>query len=699
MRRATMGAGHGLRAAGRSVRARVMPAAVLLAGAVALVGPAVAERAALGAVRTAAARCGDGSSACGGVAQVDVDAEGLRLWHPWRDRAGMRIAASQVTVALDASGVMVEAEGLQVAPEPTTGAGRPGRQAERRASAAVHPAKATTPKRRSLHTRGVPVHVRARGGATLVRGGVTVTVRDPALHLDGHGGAMASFALRAEGRGVRVEGTERVTATAIDGDPERWRVEGTVSIAEGPPTHATVTVTEGALAVQLRDGDGGELWVDAPRPSGPVLPDALRIRAQRFGLAALGRLGRRTLDALGLRTEGVRVDGQLSLEGLQRPNDAGTAELAALRVEGLVIDHRKLAREPVALDALELHGTLAWGGDTAGGTLWVAHRQARVSVSGQRSPDAFDLRTELAPLSCQALLDAFPAAMSEMVAGTVLEGQLHGHAELHLDRAALHRARAEGAAVLDPDHPPLGRLDFAFPFLERCTVTADDPRLDLAALSGAYHHRFVDDRGHEQRRVMAPGAPGYVSLADVPLLARAFVVLEDRRFWHHDGFDREQIEHALWHNLVQGRVSRGASTISQQAARNLWLGVDRSWGRKLQEALLTARLEATTDKARIMELYLNVIELGSGTHGVDEAARLYFGKPAAELTVLQSIHLAALAPAPARYAERFVDGRVDARWLDMLHEHVRRMHRAGLIGWAQQQQALREELGLLDRRR
>jgi membrane peptidoglycan carboxypeptidase len=242
------------------------------------------------------------------------------------------------------------------------------------------------------------------------------------------------------------------------------------------------------------------------------------------------------------------------------------------------------------------------------------------------------------------------------------------------------------------------QLDFAFPFLERCTVVADDPRLDLAALSGPYRHRFVDDDGRTQERVMAPGAPGYVSLHEVPWVARAFSVLEDRRFWDHDGFDREQIEGAFWHNLVQGRVSRGASTISQQAARNLWLGVDRSWGRKLQEALLTARLEASTDKARIMELYLNVIELGPGTHGVDEAAWLYFGKPAAKLSVLQAIHLAALAPAPRRFAERFVDGQVDADWMDMLREHVRRLRRAGHIGDAALYEALHDELGLLDRR-
>ena len=98
-------------------------------------------------------------------------------------------------------------------------------------------------------------------------------------------------------------------------------------------------------------------------------------------------------------------------------------------------------------------------------------------------------------------------------------------------------------------------------------MVRDDPRLDLPALLGPYRHRFVDDRGREQRRVMARGAPEYVALHEVPLLSRAFITLEDRRFWKHDGFDREQMRNAFWHNVVQGRVSRGASqlTIANQA--------------------------------------------------------------------------------------------------------------------------------------
>lgn len=672
--------------------------AVGLAGALALTGPALAEWAALAAVREGVSRCPDGGARCGGLAQADVDLAGLRLWHPWREQAGLRIEADELAVTVDADGVQVDASALRLArvapPEPG-----PARVPAKAKAEAAAPERVGE-RRSRLHTHGIPVHVRVQGSPTWSMAGVALTLGQPELHLDGHGNATASFALGAEGRGVRADGTDRFTATTVGGDPHRWQVDGPLTIAEGTASRAALTLSRQGVDVALHDAQGGRLtvWAPLPRPGSASLgSSSLRLEAEGFAMATLGRLGRRTLEGWGLHTADVELDAALTVSG-GSGRDAGSVEIERLRVQGLVIDHRTLARAPVELDALELQGELSWREGIAGGTVWVAHRQARLMLAAQLGPTAFDLRTELAPLSCQALLDAFPAAMSEMVAGTVLQGQLRAYAELHVDRLALARARAEGSAVLDPEHPALGRLDFELPFLERCTVLADDPRLDLAALSGAYHHRFVDDHGRPQRRVLAPGGPGTVSLRDVPLLVRAFVVMEDRRFWQHDGFDRDQMEHAFWHNLVKGRVSRGASTISQQAARNLWLGVDRSWGRKLQEALLTARLEASTDKARIMELYLNVIELGPGTHGVDEAARLYFGMPASELSVLQSVHLAALAPAPRRYAKRFEDGRVDPQWLERLHEHVRRLHRAGLISWAQQQQALRDELRLLDRR-
>jgi membrane peptidoglycan carboxypeptidase len=200
--------------------------------------------------------------------------------------------------------------------------------------------------------------------------------------------------------------------------------------------------------------------------------------------------------------------------------------------------------------------------------------------------------------------------------------------------------------------------------------------------------------GRRHDRVLAPGAPGFVPLVRAPRIAAAFVALEDMRFRSHDGFDRDQIERAFWHNLVAGKVRRGASTISQQTARNLWLGVDRSLARKLQEAWLTARLEATVEKDRILELYMNLIELGPGVFGIDDGARHHFGLAPRELDVLQALHLASLAPAPRTLSKRFASGQVDDAWLTELREHARRMHRNGMISEDELMVALRSDLRL-----
>lgn len=661
---------------------------MLLAGAVALIGPARAEWSALEGLREGMSRCGKDRtdvSLCGGLARADIDIDGLRLSHPWHERAGMHLEADEVTVSVDLDGVVVDAEGLRLARLPAAPTAEPVAQPEPSDEAPAAASTAPAARRSVFDTHGVPVHVRVHGPATISHAGLTATLDAPELLLDGRGNARARFGLSAEGRGLHVEGLEPFEARAVDGDPRRWQATGPLSVAGGYPLSTTLTVSPDSVEAHFLDDGGGQLEVAMRAGLGAD------IRAQGFALGGLGRMGARTLGQAGVDLAGAVMDADLRIE---EHGPLRTAHVEHLSVGGVVVDHRKLARTATTFDELQLHGDINWDGEALDTELWLAHRQAELSLSVHFDPQVLDLEASLAPLPCQALIGSLPEGMNDMVTGTTLEGQLDAHARLVLDRQALAEARAT------PDEPAeaMGELALHFPFLERCTVVSDDPRLDLTALSGPYRHRLVDHNGRHQVRLLARGGPGYVSLAEVPLIARAFVTLEDRRFWHHDGFDREQIEHAFWHNLVKGRVSRGASTISQQAARNLWLGVDRSWGRKLQEALLTSRLEATTAKPRIMELYLNVIELGPGTHGVEEAAQLYFGKSASKLSVLQSIHIAALAPAPNRFANDFVSGHVDREWKATLRDHVRRMHRAGFITRGQMDRALRADLGLLDRR-
>jgi len=132
-------------------------------------------------------------------------------------------------------------------------------------------------------------------------------------------------------------------------------------------------------------------------------------------------------------------------------------------------------------------------------------------------------------------------------------------------------------------------------------------------------------------------------------LKRAVVAAEDARFLDHEGFDWEMIQKAMTRNEKRGRVVAGASTISQQLAKNLFLSSERSWLRKGQEAMITWMLEDVLSKRRILELYLNVAEWGDGIFGAEAAARHHFGVSASALSAEQAAWLAVILPSPRRY--------------------------------------------------
>ena len=132
-------------------------------------------------------------------------------------------------------------------------------------------------------------------------------------------------------------------------------------------------------------------------------------------------------------------------------------------------------------------------------------------------------------------------------------------------------------------------------------------------------------------------------------LALAALVAEDDTFFDHHGFATAQIKDAIEEAWEKREMPRGASTITQQLAKNLWLSPSRNPWRKVKEALLTVQLEQELEKARILELYLNVAEFGKGVYGAEAASRRYFGKSAASLTDFEAAQLAASLPKPSKW--------------------------------------------------
>lgn len=146
----------------------------------------------------------------------------------------------------------------------------------------------------------------------------------------------------------------------------------------------------------------------------------------------------------------------------------------------------------------------------------------------------------------------------------------------------------------------------------------------------------------------------WASLGEVSKVAvGAIVVSEDWAFYQHKGYDANQIKEAIKEDWEEGRFARGASTITQQVVRNVFLDKDKNLWRKVKELVLAVRIEREVGKRRILETYLNIAEWGEGIFGIRAAARHYFGKDPSQLTAREGAFLAMLLPSPKRYSQSF----------------------------------------------
>jgi monofunctional biosynthetic peptidoglycan transglycosylase len=152
----------------------------------------------------------------------------------------------------------------------------------------------------------------------------------------------------------------------------------------------------------------------------------------------------------------------------------------------------------------------------------------------------------------------------------------------------------------------------------------------------------------------------WVSISRISLnMVHAIIVAEDGSFYEHAGVDWYEVQESIERNLETDKPMRGASTISQQLAKNLYLSTSRDPLRKLKELIITLRMERILKKQRILELYLNLIEWGDGVFGVEAASQKYFGKPASTLDRYEAARLAAVVPSPLKH--RPLD---DTRWVN-----------------------------------
>lgn len=392
-------------------------------------------------------------------------------------------------------------------------------------------------------------------------------------------------------------------------------------------------VAAGGRTLDLR-GRSGEGRVTVEREgAGAVLLGADRLDLTR--LVTLRRDGAFVGDlgvvsgVLDLRPEparGLAIEANLLSQGarLAAPPEEDAPAAAALGepfdAEGSV--SAKLFRDAHLLEVACVSGSSAGLRGTARAVVAFAPHDAWLDL------EISVPRLELAPLLAASGLDL-----------PTREGDL-GSAELDWDVTG---------RMLDPKSFVVGeRLDFRPPVR---------PLPEIEKLRGPFRRVMTGRDGRETLVAVDPASPDFVPLDDVPpLFVRGLLTSEDAAFWTHPGLDLAEVPVAMSMNWVRGERARGASTITQQLARNLFLTRERSYRRKLQEAALALLLDSALGKRRILEVYLNVIEWGPGIHGLGPAARHYFGKNPSELTPRECAFLVALIPGPIKYQASFASG-------------------------------------------
>ena len=242
------------------------------------------------------------------------------------------------------------------------------------------------------------------------------------------------------------------------------------------------------------------------------------------------------------------------------------------------------------------------------------------------------------------------------------------------------------------EHSPVD-IGEVISFYDKTVADLPDPsklkdirQLGLSVVLDGKGGRFAELAKASQRRV-------WVSLDDIPdHVKQAFVAAEDKRFFQHKGVDERGMIRAFVGNLAQPGRPQGGSTITQQVAKNLLVGDDVSYDRKIREIIVASRLEHVLSKPEILELYLNSIYLGRSSWGIEMAARSYFGKPAKQLTLAEGALLAAMTKGPTYFSA----DRHPERARERLGYVLDRMHEDGAISTDQMNQALAQTIALSD---
>ncbi len=223
-------------------------------------------------------------------------------------------------------------------------------------------------------------------------------------------------------------------------------------------------------------------------------------------------------------------------------------------------------------------------------------------------------------------------------------------------------------------------LELDYDVKDRCSLTQVPAALDHDHYTRPFSHRIYLPDGTTADEVTGPGTPDWTPLEEIsPYMQTAVLTTEDGAFPKHHGYNHAAIRASIIANLKARRFVRGASTITMQLAKNLFLSREKTLSRKLEELILTDYLEQAFSKDEMMELYLNVIEFGPSVYGITAAADYYFGRTPAELDLAECLFWSSLLPAPLRYSAMRDGDQPPDGWMHTIHALMEVERKRGLI--------------------
>lgn len=381
--------------------------------------------------------------------------------------------------------------------------------------------------------------------------------------------------------------------------------------------------------------------------------------------------------------ESVSLDGKLVIRAEGKTADVevnGT-------LSGLSLFHKGLAERKISNLSAELNSKMHWNRTTDLLQLKdtvIKHRNVSVKVEGKvegfsKPKPVLEGRVIIDPVPCQDVLASLPEPLFPNITKFQTRGNFSTNLGFRIDFA--HPMGKNGVVLSGGVYP------------DGCRVLKTPPYFSARRLKGNFGFSMLEPGGQYVNVEVDSDSDWYTPLDRIsPHMIQAVLTTEDGRFYRHKGFITSEFSTALAKNLATGNFRYGASSISMQVVKNVFLKRKKTLSRKLEELFLTWYMERSLSKKRIMEIYLNIIELGPNIYGITKASRHFFGKEPAELTPREAIFFASILPSPKKRYVYYCNGAVSSYWNKVLNNLLTIMRRRGRLNEEDYKAAMEEEI-------